>query len=206
MSDKKRAPKKVTIDYKNGKIYKLVNDVNDMIYIGSTTTTMSRRFSGHKNQSKTASSNIYTAMRELGCDHFKIVLIELFPCTCKAELEAREYAVINGLARETVYNSLFDGKPDAVTKQKVKENNAMRGKFGQDCHVFKRGSISEYKTKAGQFGVQFGWQENGKQRAKTWTFPGKRTREMAFLEALSYREQIFPLTNEDYLQELPFAE
>ena len=205
MSDKKRAPKKVTIDYKNGKIYKLVNDVNDMIYIGSTTTTLSRRFSSHKQMSKSASSNIYTAMRELGCDHFKIVLIELFPCTCKAELEAREYAVINGLARETVYNSLFDGKPDVVTKQKVKDNNAMKGKFGPDCHVFKRGSICQYGG-ATPCGFKFTWQENGKQRSKSFAFGAKRTREMAYTLCVEYRNQIYPLANEAQPQELPVAD
>jgi len=201
MSDKKRAPQKVTIDYKNGKIYKLVNDVNDMIYVGSTTTTLSRRFSSHKQMSKASTANIYTAMRVIGVDHFKIILIELFSCTCKEELEAREYAVLKEFSRETVYNSLFDGKPDEATRQKLRENNAMRGKFGADCHVFKRGSISQYKSKAGQFGWQFGWQEKGKQRAKTWTFPGKRTSEMAYQEAVAYRDKMFPLTNQDGAEE-----
>lgn len=205
MSDKTRAPKKVTIDYKNGKIYKLVNDVNDMIYIGSTTTTLSRRFSGHKAHAKAASSNIYTAMRELGCDHFKIVLIELFPCTCKAELEAREYAVINGLDRETVYNSLFDGKPDAVTKQKLSECGSGKGKFGPDSHVFKRGCVSEYQDR-NRVGFRFSWYENGKQRCKSFAFGTKRTREMAYMLCVEYRNQIFPLTDEDQPQELPVAE
>jgi hypothetical protein len=35
-------------DYENGKIYKLVNEVDDEIYIGSTTVRLCNRKSKHK--------------------------------------------------------------------------------------------------------------------------------------------------------------
>ena len=117
MSDKKRAPKKVTIDYKNGKIYKILNDVNDMIYIGSTTQTLSRRLSQHKR--KADDTRFHTALKELGADRFRILLIELFSCTCKAELEAREYAVMNEMPTEQLYNTRIDGKHSEESKKKM---------------------------------------------------------------------------------------
>ena len=39
-------------DYENGKIYKIVNDVDDDIYIGSTTQPLCKRFGDHKAMSK----------------------------------------------------------------------------------------------------------------------------------------------------------
>jgi predicted GIY-YIG superfamily endonuclease len=35
-------------DFNKGKIYKITNDYNDDIYIGSTCDTLNRRFSNHK--------------------------------------------------------------------------------------------------------------------------------------------------------------
>jgi len=218
MSTKKRAPKKVPVNYQNGKIYKVVNDVNDMVYIGSTTTPLSKRMSGHRLIKDT--SRFHESMRTIGNDHFQIILIELFPCTCKAELEAREYSVMNEFAKDQLYNSLINGKPDDATRQKIRENqkwtdetrqklrdnNAAKGKFGAASHVFKRGSISEYKTKAGQAGFQFAWQKDGKKTAKTFTYGLKRTRDMAHRACVDLQNQIYPLPNGDNLEELPFAE
>jgi group I intron endonuclease len=205
MSTKKRAAKKVTIDYKNGQIYKVVNDVNDMLYIGSTCTTLSRRFSSHKQMSKTATSRHYAAMRELGVDRFRIILIEKFPCTCKAELVAREYEVMKTFSQDKLYNSVIDGTPDQDARDKMKANSALKGKVGADHPNFKRGSICFYKTTK-QECFQFGWQQEGKQTAKTFTIGQKHTREMAYLACVEMREKIYPLTNQQYLAELPFAE
>jgi predicted GIY-YIG superfamily endonuclease len=40
------------MNYENSKIYKLVNDVDDKIYVGSTATTLAKRLYGHKNSAK----------------------------------------------------------------------------------------------------------------------------------------------------------
>jgi hypothetical protein len=80
-------------DYKNGKIYKLVNDETDDEYYGSTIQTLKDRFSDHK----------YTYTRYLNgkCEYTtsfeiskykscRIELVENFPCNSKYELEVRE--------------------------------------------------------------------------------------------------------------------
>ena len=40
------------MDYKNGKIYKIVSDLTDKIYIGSTTQPLYKRHSKHKGNYK----------------------------------------------------------------------------------------------------------------------------------------------------------
>ena len=77
------------MDYVNGKIYKIVNNVNDEVYVGSTTQTLAKRFSVHKNDSKKKSKNLaplYQLMNEIGSENFCISLIKEYPCTTKTEL------------------------------------------------------------------------------------------------------------------------
>ncbi len=193
MTIKKRAAKK-PIDYKQGKVYKIVNDVNDMVYVGSTVNELTKRFSTHKCTSKTENSKFYTAMREIGKEHFRIILIELSPCTCKAELEAREYELTNALDKAKLYNSAFDGKPTALNVAKLKEA------------VFNRGCISHSIVHGKSSGFTFIWREGGLRHSKTYAYPTKRTKEQAYMLCVAMRDEIYPLTNKDYLQELPFAE
>jgi hypothetical protein len=87
-----------------GKIYKLVNDVNDEVYIGSTKQPLYKRLDGHKHQSKKGKSKISTHIRDIGAGHFKIVLIQEYECKSREELNKyedewmRKYdAVENGL-------------------------------------------------------------------------------------------------------------
>jgi hypothetical protein len=81
-------------NYENSKIYKISNDVNDDIYVGSTTQKLHQRMKGHRQTSKETicrhNSKFYQLVRELGLEHFKIVLIEDYPCGNKEQLLARE--------------------------------------------------------------------------------------------------------------------
>lgn len=80
------------VNYKNGKIYKLINSINIKIYIGSTCNKLSRRLYEHKQKSNNKERNniLYKEMRLIGKDNFKIVLLENFPCKTKNELSTRE--------------------------------------------------------------------------------------------------------------------
>ena len=91
--------------YKIGRVYKIINSVDDLIYVGATGDTLSRRMSGHKTKEKRGSSSpIYTHMRLLGVDKFSIILIEqLIDCN-KEQLKAREDYFIKEL--DTVNNGL----------------------------------------------------------------------------------------------------
>jgi hypothetical protein len=69
-------------DYQQGKIYKLTGA--GKIYIGSTTQLLSKRYWAHKN------AGISTVQEIIADPNNQITLIELFPCSCKVELLARE--------------------------------------------------------------------------------------------------------------------
>ena len=76
-------------NYKNSKIYKICNKINDLIYIGSTTNSLSRRMATHRNDMRkecNKNSRLYKIMHKLGMCNFKIVLIEHYPCNNKIEL------------------------------------------------------------------------------------------------------------------------
>jgi hypothetical protein len=83
-------------NYQEGKIYKIVNDVNDQVYIGSTTQALIKRFRCHCSNAKNsifATSYFYDKMREIGIQHFRIELIKLYPCASKEKLETEEFRV-----------------------------------------------------------------------------------------------------------------
>src|SRR5690348_2273684 len=81
-------------DYKLGKIYKIISNQTDKIYIGSTTEK-------YLSQRQVSHTRAYKSFLN-GKDHFrasydilkfpdaKIILIETFPCNNKYELIARE--------------------------------------------------------------------------------------------------------------------
>lgn len=81
--------------YQNGKIYKLVSNVSDKIYIGSTCNTLAKRLAEHKKThkrftngkilNKSSSTELFKLDGEV-----KIILIEDFPCKSKNELVKRE--------------------------------------------------------------------------------------------------------------------
>ena len=79
-------------DYSKGVIYKLTNDVNDDIYVGSTRMETYMRLDRHLQQSQKDSktSILYKAMREIGRTHFKLEVLEEYPCDSKQALLKKE--------------------------------------------------------------------------------------------------------------------
>ena len=73
--------------YQNGKIYKISNDIDDQIYVGSTIQTLNSRFTKHKYKSKRSPNiKLYKHFAKLGIEHFKIILIKNYPCADRTEL------------------------------------------------------------------------------------------------------------------------
>ena len=71
------------MDYKNGNIYQIFNNVNDDVYVGSTTQPLCKRLYKHKTDTKVRDCNIHKLIREIGEDRFYIELIESYPCNSK---------------------------------------------------------------------------------------------------------------------------
>jgi group I intron endonuclease len=79
------------MDYVNSRIYKVVNDVNDDVYVGSTTQKLCQRMATHRsNAKKYPNRKIYKMINTIGIEHFKIILIEKYPCKSREELNTRE--------------------------------------------------------------------------------------------------------------------
>ena len=96
-------------NYNNGKIYKIINSENKVIYIGSTTEKLCRRYSNHKHK---AIGN-------------KIILLENYPCNSREELIKKEQELIeqfdNLLNKNRAFNSEEYNKE--YFKEYYKENN-----------------------------------------------------------------------------------
>ena len=75
------------MDYKNGKIYKLVNDELGLTYYGSTCTELRKRLWAHKTQAKDKKYSSYKLFESGIC---KIYLVEKVSCEDKDELRQRE--------------------------------------------------------------------------------------------------------------------
>ena len=65
--------------YQKGKIYEILNNIDDNVYVGSTCDVLlSQRMPRHRSMSKrNTKSLLYIHMNRLGVEHFYIELIEL---------------------------------------------------------------------------------------------------------------------------------
>ena len=100
------------VNYQNGKIYKIVNDINVKIYVGSTCNPLSKRMGQHRSVANNfiTSGNgteIQRHMYDLGIGHFEIILLESFPCLNRDELNKRERYYVEQLKSELNNNRIF---------------------------------------------------------------------------------------------------
>jgi hypothetical protein len=84
------------MDYKNGKIYKIIDNAYTKMYIGSTTQQLSKRFSLHKSDyirwknNKHNKITVFDIFEEFGVDNCKIELIEECQCENRIQLLKKE--------------------------------------------------------------------------------------------------------------------
>ena len=78
-------------NYELGRIYKIVNDVDDEFYIGSTCQFIDQRLAGHRREARKPNPRlVHRHLNAVGWEHVHIELVELYPCDSKRELEERE--------------------------------------------------------------------------------------------------------------------
>jgi hypothetical protein len=83
------------VDYSKAKIYKILNDLDDDVYIGSTCQTLSQRMAGHRRCFKHKTNKLHTKMREIGIEHFFIRLVQELPeCQNVEQLRKKEGEII----------------------------------------------------------------------------------------------------------------
>ena len=85
-------------DYHKGKIYKILNTIDNEIYVGSTCELLSQRMARHRcSMNKQPHLKLYKHMNQLGVEHFYIELIEDCPCDRNEELVKREGEIIRSI-------------------------------------------------------------------------------------------------------------
>ena len=57
-------------DYKHGKIYQVLNHINDKVYVGSTYQILRKRMDVHRQYSVARDGLIYEEMSRVGQEHF----------------------------------------------------------------------------------------------------------------------------------------
>ena len=81
-------------DFRNAKVYKIVDNVSDMLYVGSTCYSLEDRLKGHESTFKTfqkgKKANCLTSFKILQNKDYRIELIENFPCENSKQLFERE--------------------------------------------------------------------------------------------------------------------
>lgn len=70
-------------------IYKIINDINDKVYVGKTNLSIEKRFKQHCSDAfkdKNEKRPLYAAMQKYGIEHFYIELIEETDCPEEREI------------------------------------------------------------------------------------------------------------------------
>ena len=144
-------------DYSLSKIYKLVSNKTDDIYIGSSVSRLSTRLNEHKSKSNGCVS------KKLFVDDaiITIVLIENYECNDRNELKARElYHITNNICininkpfvSEITYEDkkAYDKEYQLANADKIKEyrlaNADKSKKYGKEYRLANADKIKEYKA------------------------------------------------------------
>ena len=109
-------------NYRNSKIYKLIDITNDeCVYVGSTTNKyLSTRMALHRREYKTCPNRkVYKNIRQTcGIENVRIILIKNYPCDTIEELEAVEYEYIRELSSLKYHHCHYP-----VNSRTIKERN-----------------------------------------------------------------------------------
>lgn len=137
-------------------IYKIINDINDKIYVGKTHLTLDERWKQHCQDYKKSSCSrpLYNAMKKYGIEHFHIEEIER--CENPEEREIYQIETLNTF--KNGYNATLggDGRPYidynlvvATYKEINNQNEVARRLNISPDSVFKILREKEIKTKSG---------------------------------------------------------
>ena len=73
------------------RVYKIVNDIDELVYIGSTKQILCRRMTEHRKLAlKGCERKLYIHMRDIGSEHFKIICVREYKDISKDRLKYKE--------------------------------------------------------------------------------------------------------------------
>ena len=113
------------VNYSNGKIYKLINNVDNEIYVGSTVVPLSKRKGSHVEKSRRFPlRKIYKHLLKIGWNNISIILVESYSCKNKDELTAREQHWIEILKPTLNDRNSYETMDMYSIRKKQAKNNA----------------------------------------------------------------------------------
>ena len=112
--------------YRNGKVYKLVNCVDDKIYIGSTCARLSKRFYDHKHTAKNRPTYVHKHLNSIGWENVRIILIENVIAETKDQLLIREQHYIDELKPELNKHAAYVHCPHGRIQSQCKDCGGSR--------------------------------------------------------------------------------
>jgi len=119
------------MDYKNGKIYKLICSETQKVYIGATAQPLYKRLYQHKAKYNKAMSKTFIEP--------KIFLIEDFPCERKEQLNSRERYYIEN------FDCVNKCIPGRKTKEYYEDNKERLSKINKEYNKKNKERLSKYK-------------------------------------------------------------
>ena len=126
------------VNYKNGKIYKIVCNITNKIYIGSTCETLSSRLAKHRYDAKNREvKNCCSSYEILKNNDYEIILIEKFPCDDREELLMRERYYVDNM-------DCVNKKPPISTKE---ETLARANEWQKQYYKNNKDKINEWRRK-----------------------------------------------------------
>jgi group I intron endonuclease len=201
-------------DRRQGIVYIISNDVNDKVYIGSTTRTLHQRWKSHCRASCLVEgergSQLFTrAIAELGEQAFHMRELECISFEDLLELEQCEFSYIESYNPSQLYNTVIKLRTmNDETKRKISDTTKgvpkseitkerMRGH--QNCgvgvknHRFKRGYVY---CREDTMQYVFFWRVDGGRKQKSFSYGKIRTKVEAEALTQAFRDTIYPEINE----------
>jgi hypothetical protein len=152
------------VNYSQAKIYKIIDNTNGNIYVGSTCEpTLARRLANHIAKYKhylKGKSHFVTSYEIIKNGNYDIILVENVKCDSKDQLTARERYYIETL---DCLNKVIPGR----TKQQYREDN--KEQIQEKTHEYRennKGKIREYyhDNKEKMKGYQQQYREENKEK------------------------------------------
>jgi hypothetical protein len=152
-------------DYKKGKIYKIVDLNEEMIYVGSTCQKLSQRMASHRMKYRRLDyCSSYDIFDKYGVENCEILLIENYPCNSKEELHKKEGEYIRQL---NCVNKNISGRNQ---KQYQQDNKDKIKEYLKQYNQDNKDKIKQYrednKDKIKEYKKQYNEKNNEKNKDK----------------------------------------
>lgn len=150
-------------------VYKIVNDINDKVYVGRTIRNLNVRWNEHIKSCETGDSrHIYSAMRKYGIQHFHIELVE--SCTTYDDM----------VAKEAYYCELYQAYTYGYNMTPAGEANPM------ECEVSKKSHTEKMRSDCVKSKISSSMKAVRSSEMRLTMFKNETTKRIPFDEVASY--------------------